>query len=138
MNTRFKLFIVTLLFAVTTAAAETAVIVHPSNSASIDRDAINKIFLGKSQSFSDGTGATPINQKDGSPIRSAFDKNVLDKTSSQVKAYWSKLMFTGKGTPPEEQAGDAAVKTAVAGDSGAIGYIDASQVDDSVKVVLSF
>ncbi|WP_019604474.1 substrate-binding domain-containing protein [Teredinibacter turnerae] len=138
MNTHFKLFIVTLLFAVTTAAAETAVIVHPLNSASIDRDAINKIFLGKSQSFSDGTSATPINHKDGSPIRSAFDKNVLDKTSSQVKAYWSKLMFTGKGTPPEELGGDAAVKTAVAGDSGAIGYIDAAQVDDSVKVVLSF
>ena len=46
-------------------------------------------------------------------------------------------MFTGKGTPPKEYAGNAEVKKAVAADPKAIGYIDKSAVDDTVKVILT-
>lgn len=53
-----------------------------------------------------------------------------------MKAYWSQLMFTGKAQRPRKVSGDAAVKSAVAGTPGAIGYISAGAVDGSVKVVL--
>ncbi len=120
------------------AAAEVAVIVHPSNSASLDQAEITRLFTGRGATFSSGAKATPLNLADGVPARAEFDSKVLGKSSSQMKAYWSKLVFTGKGTPPKELASAADVKAAVAADASAIGYIDAASVDATVKVVGKF
>jgi ABC-type phosphate transport system substrate-binding protein len=121
------------------ASAETAVIVAAGNSnGSMDSATISKIFLGKSKSFPDGSHATAVDQADGNPAREAFNDKVLGKSGSQLKSYWSRLIFTGKGTPPKQHANDAAVKAAVAADPNMIGYIDAAAVDGSVKVVGKF
>eukprot|EP01030_Chromulinospumella_sphaerica_P025982 gene25982-26155_t len=89
-----------------------------------------QFFLGKSTLF------TPIEHTDG-PLRNEFYKKVLDKDATQVKAIWSKLVFTGKATAPKELGSSAEVKKAVAADVSAIGYIEKSQVDDTVKVILT-
>jgi ABC-type phosphate transport system substrate-binding protein len=44
-------------------------------------------------------------------------------------------VFTGKATPPKELPSSAEVVKAVSADPNAIGYIDKSAVDGSVKVV---
>lgn len=59
----------------------------------------------------------------------------LDVT--QIKIHWSKIIFMGRGTPPTALPDSMAVKRRVAEDPHAIGYIDQSQVDDSVRVLLS-
>jgi len=127
------------LFASAITMAETAVIVSASNgNSAIDKATIAKIFLGKSKSFPDGSAATPIDQNDGSAAKDAFNSAILGKSASQLKSYWSRLIFTGKGTPPKQSGDDAAVKALVAGDAKLIGYINASAVDTSVKVVHKF
>lgn len=120
------------------ATAEVAVIVHPSNAAALDQAEISRLFTGRGNTFNTGSKATPLNQAESAPARADFDSKVLGKSSSQMKAYWSKLVFTGKGTPPKELASDADVKAAVAADPTAIGYIDAAAADTSVKVVAKF
>ncbi|MEQ3692081.1 MAG: phosphate ABC transporter substrate-binding protein [Thalassolituus sp.] len=128
-----------LLLSSQLASAETAVIVSNSNAnASIDGDVISRMFLGKTSKFPDGGQAVPIDQNDGTPARDAFNDSILGKNSSQLKAYWSRLIFTGKGTPPKQAGDDAAVKALVAANPNMIGYIDSSAVDDSVKVVHKF
>jgi ABC-type phosphate transport system substrate-binding protein len=118
------------------AMAEVAVIVHPSAGfSSLTEDDISRIFLGKSKSFPGGGQAVPVNQNEGSAARDKFNEAVCKKNSSQYKAYWSQLVFTGKGTPPKDIGDDAAVKAQVATNPNAIGYVDASAVDASVKVV---
>lgn len=118
------------------AAAEVAVIVHPSAGfSSLTEDDISRIFLGKSKSFPGGGQAVPVNQNEGSAVRDKFNEAVCKKNASQYKAYWSQLVFTGKGTPPKDVGDDAAVKAQVAANPNAIGYVDASAVDASVKVV---
>lgn len=120
-------------------SAEVAVIVSSNNSNSnISAADISKVFLGKSKSFPDGTQAIAIDQNDNSAARNEFNDKVLGKSSSQLKSYWSRLIFTGKGTPPKQVANDAAIKAAVAGNPAMIGYIDASAVDGTVKVVGKF
>lgn len=120
-------------------SAEIAVIVSSNNSNSnISTADISKVFLGKSKSFPDGTQAIAIDQNDNSAARDEFNDKVLGKSSSQLKSYWSRLIFTGKGTPPKQVANDAAIKAAVAGNPAMIGYIDASAVDGTVKVVAKF
>lgn len=122
-----------------TAFAETSVIVSVNNgNASIDKNTISKIFLGKSKSFPDGSQALPIDQNDGAAARESFNSNVLGKSASQLKSYWSRLIFTGKGTPPKQSGSDSDVKALVSNNPNMIGYIDSSAVDSSVKVVHKF
>ncbi|MGO4379406.1 hypothetical protein [Pseudoduganella sp. RAF53_2] len=118
--------------AVLPASAEIVVIVNKENPATrMFSEQASQFFLGKSAMF------TPIDQSEGSKIRSDFYQKVADKDPAQVKAIWSKLVFTGKATPPKEFKSNAEVKKAVADDPKAIGYIDKSAVDDSVKVILT-
>jgi ABC-type phosphate transport system substrate-binding protein len=113
------------------AFADVVVVVNAANSEAVSKDQIASVFLGKS------TALTPIDQADGSAIRGEFYKKVADKDASQAKALWSKLVFTGKATPPKEVASSADVKKAIAANPKAIGYIEKSAVDATVKVVLT-
>ena len=135
---RFNVVVMALaLGCASLAQAETALVVNPVNKDTIGLEDAERLFLGKVKAFPSGAAATPLNQAEASPAREAFDAAVLKKSASQLKAYWSKLIFTGKGNPPAEM--DAAgVKAKVAGDPTAIGYIDASEVDGSVREVARF
>jgi ABC-type phosphate transport system substrate-binding protein len=137
MKLFFRNFLVVVLLAwVAVVQAEIAVIVHPSAAmSSMSEDDIARLFLGKGKSFPDGSQAVPINQDEGSAVRDKFNEGVCKKNSSQYKAYWSQLVFTGKGTPPKDAGNDAAVKALIAANPNMIGYIDAGAVDASVKVV---
>jgi ABC-type phosphate transport system substrate-binding protein len=121
-----------LVAAALPASAEIVVIVNKDNPASrMFSEQASQFFLGKSAMF------TPVDQPEGSKIRTDFYQKVAEKDPAQVKAIWSKLVFTGKATPPKEFKSNAEVKKAVADDPKAIGYIDKSAVDDSVKVILT-
>ncbi len=116
--------------------AEIAVIVHPSvDISSLTQDNVQRIFLGKATRFANGQPAKPINQDAGNAIRDEFISKVLDKSQGQYRSYWSRLIFTGKGRPPQDEGGDDDIKKLVASNPDAIGYIDTTSVDDSVKVV---
>lgn len=127
-----------LLIAPLSANAAIAVIVHPSNSAALDNNTISRVFLGKLKSFPGGGQAVPVNLAESDPTTTAFNKSVLKKSGSQLKAYWSKLVFTGKGTPPKVIDSSAEMIKLVGSNPNLIGYVDASQVDGSVKVIATF
>lgn len=111
------------------------VVVHPDNSAAISSKNVQRIFLGKEKKFADGKETLPINQVSGAGARDTFDNEVLGRSSTQISAYWSKLVFTGKGIPPKEVDSDAAVIDIVASNPNAIGYVDEAAANASVKVI---
>ena len=126
------LLALSLLAAALPAMAEVVVIVNPKAADStMTKDQVAQYFLGKSSAM------TPVNQPESAAIRTEFYKKVTDKDPSQVKSLWSKLVFTGKATMPREVADSAAVKKAVAEDPKAIGYIDKSALDGTVKAVFT-
>ena len=126
---------IVLLFGSWSVMAETIVIVHPSNTAELTAKSVQRIFLGKEKKFSDGSETIPINHEPTSEVRADFDASFLRKSSSQVSAYWAKLVFTGKGVPPKEVANDAEVIDLVSKNPSAIGYIDDASLTDAVKQV---
>lgn len=103
---------------------------------SLRPDQVAAIFLGQTARFPGGTVATAIDQPIGSGQRDGFYQRITGKTPALLKAYWSKMIFTGRGQPPRELPGNAAVRQAVANDPGAIGYIDRDALDPSVRPVL--
>lgn len=118
------------------AVADITVIANPSVTATVSSKDVERIFLGKSSAFSDGSVAVPINSKDGNQARGEFDQTVLGRSTAQVSAFWSKQIFTGKGMPPKEVSSDEEMVQTVSTTPGAIGYVDSSAVNDSVKVLV--
>ena len=118
--------------------AEVEVIVHPSNAAALDKDSISRIFLGKTRGYPGGGEAIPVSMPKGDGAFDDFTKGVLGKSSKQLKAYWAKMVFTGKGTPPKEISSAAELSNLVANNPNIIGYVPAGSAGAGVKVVGKF
>jgi hypothetical protein len=139
MKYAIKTFIAALcLVANTQSQADVAVVVSADSAVTASPAEVSRLFLGKLKKFSDGTKAEIVYAKEGSSVREEFDKKALKKSPSQIKAYWSKLLFSGKGSPPKELTSDAEIKAKVASGSGVVGYIDAASVDGTVKVLTTY
>ena len=119
------------------AASELVVVVSARNPVTALRaDQVAAIFLGQAVRFPDGVEAAPLDQRIGSPVRDAFYLRVANKNPALLKAHWSKMVFTGRGQPPGELDDNAAIRRRVADDPSAIGYIERSALDASVRAVL--
>jgi len=119
-------------------ADEVVAVVAANNPVStLSRSQIADIFLGKMIRFPDGREVVPIDQVENSAAREAFYLKFANKTPAQIKAFWSKIIFTGRGQPPPEVSNGVEVKKFIAKNPDAIGYIEQKLVDDSVKVVLT-
>lgn len=120
------------------AHAQVVVVVNPkSATASMTADQVANIYLGKTTTLPSGATAVPADQAESAAIREQFYTKVTGKQAAQVKAAWSRLVFSGKGTPPKELGSSADVKKFVAGNPDAIGYIEKAALDGSVKAVLT-
>jgi len=126
---------VALLFS-NVVLAEIAIIANPGSGAeALNKKTAKKLFLGKIDSIPGMGSLTLVGQENSSPTKSEFTKKIARKGLDKYKAYWSMMIFSGKAVPPQELADDAEVKAYVARHADAVGYIDASAVDDSVKVL---
>jgi ABC-type phosphate transport system substrate-binding protein len=136
-NLIIKILTAALLMTVSLVQAEVAIIVNNSVSVqSITVDEAANIFLGKVNELPGGIRMVPIDQEDGQKVRAEFYNKVVKKDAAQLNAYWSRLIFTGKGEPPKKMADNADVLALVAANPNIIGYVDASAVNSSVKVLL--
>ncbi len=118
-------------------AGELVVIVSAKNPVvALRADQVADIFLAQVGHFPDGADAVALDQSVGSPLRNEFYAKVAAKSPALVKAYWAKMIFTGRGQPPKEAPNSAAVRKLVADNPALIGYIDKSALDASVKPVL--
>lgn len=112
-----------------------AVVSAKSSVTSLSLNQLTDIYLGRSARFPDGTPAIPCDLAENSPLREEFYTQLIGKSQAQIKAHWSKLIFTGRGQPPREVATEAGAKRLVAEKPNVICYIDRSQVDRNVTVL---
>ncbi len=115
--------------------ADIAVIVHPNNTANINASEIAKIFLGKKTRFDNLSKAIPLLPPIGNQTRINFLKYALSKNETQYSSYWSRLIFTGKASPPLEAATEEGIINMVSKNEHLIGVVDTSYINESVKVV---
>jgi len=117
------------LWASAATAADLVVVAHPA-AGPMTKEQVADLFLGKNQSL------TPIDQTEGSAVYADFYRKATGRDIAQVKATWARLVFSGKAQAPRQLSDSAAVRKAVAADPKAVGYIEKTAVDSSVKVVL--
>ena len=117
-------------------AGDIVVIVNKANDNAIDKDIVAKIYNGHFKNWPSGGSVANLALPDGNAETADFCKNILGKSQEHMKLVWSQMMFSGQALPPKQVASDAEMKKMVNGNVDAIGFIKASSVDDSVKVVI--
>ena len=117
------------------AADVVAVVSAKSAPILISKNQLMNIFLGNASIVLNGEPAIPIDQMEGSAVRDAFYAKFAGKSPAQIKAHWSKIIFTGRGQPPKEVTNSIEVKKRLIAIPNAIGYIEQDMVDGSVRVL---
>jgi len=112
------------------------VVVHRSNPvSSLSRAELSALFMRRTRRWPDGTDAHPV-EPPRSRVREEFSRAIHGKSLAYVTRYWHRVIFAGRGVPPDELASDAAVIELVKNQRGAIGYIDGdTPPGDDVKVI---
>lgn len=119
------------------AQAGYQVVVDSGNPESaFSQEEISRLFLKKTLTWSTGLKVVAVDQASSRAVREAFTRDVHGKSVSAVKAYWQKMIFSGRMTPPPELASDIEVLNYVRNNSGGIGYVSAgATVGTGLKVV---
>jgi ABC-type phosphate transport system substrate-binding protein len=132
----YGIVVACFLMAIPLALADVVAVVSAKSAiTTLNKSQVLDIFLGKTARFPDGSQAEPIDQSEGTSARDEFYTKLAGKSAAQMKAYWSRIIFTGRGQPPKALQNSAEVKKRLAENPTAIGYIDADMVDASVRVV---
>lgn len=113
------------------------VVVNEANAAvSMTRAEVAEAFLKKIIKWDDGLEVLPVDQASSSPVRESFTQSVYGRSVFAIKAYWQKMIFSGKATPPPELVSDSAILEYVREHEGAIGYVSTgAPVGDGVKTL---
>lgn len=121
----------------TVAKADVVAVVSAKSAiTSLSKNQVVDIFLGKTSRFPDGQEAIPIDQEEGSSAREQFYATYAGKSPAQLKAYWSKIIFTGRGKPPKAVSSSTEARKLISANPQLISYIERSAVDSSVKVLV--
>ncbi len=119
------------------AAAEELVIVTANdNVEELVLEDVARIFLGKVTRYPSGEQVVPLDLDPADPSYAEFARKVLNKTPAQLKAYWAKRIFTGKGKPPRSIANSEELRSLVSSDKRYLSYLDRNNVDHTVRWVI--
>ena len=112
------------------------IIVHPSNAVTaLDRDFVRDAFLKKVATWRSNETIRPVDLHRRLPLRARFTRDLLQKTPTQLRSYWNRLIFSGKGVPPPELASEEAVVSYVLANRGAVGYVSPGTNPRGARVV---
>jgi hypothetical protein len=112
------------------------IIVHPDNPAAVvDAARLRDAYLKKSAAWSDGRAIRAIDLSPRHAVREQFGRRVLKKTPSQLRYYWNRQVFSGKGVPPTQVDSPAAAIDYVLRHPGAVAYVPADADAGEAKVI---
>ncbi|MCL2635030.1 MAG: hypothetical protein FWD50_00145 [Betaproteobacteria bacterium] len=101
----------------------------------LTRNEVINIFFGRYRLFFNGREAQPADLEDSHPLRGQFYRRLVGKDVSEINAYWSRQIFSGrmqalpKVATPEEMS-----KWVVANPCG-IGFVEQGRVDARFNIV---
>lgn len=100
----------------------------------LSRDEVAALFLGKIRHSND-IPLMPFDSQDND-LRERFYQEVAEMSGMRVKAYWSRIVFSGQGRPPREISTSEA-HTKLTDEADALIYLPEDQVTPNMKIVFS-
>lgn len=137
MKRLFIIFFIFIAFTTYSFAQEYAIIANKSVSeSSIDKGTLAKIMDLNTTTWSNGSKIVIFDYKDNAAKSSYY--SYIGRSENALKKLWLKKKLTEGATTPIQVSDDNEMLNKVASTSGALGYIPASKVNDSVKVLGKF
>lgn len=132
MKTAIIIFLSTVvLYAI--SFGDEYVVISNSKMKDLSTAQIKAIFL-KKITVIDNINAVPVNLGAMDLTREKFENKIVEMNFERLKSYWTKEHYIGK-RPPVSMQSEESVKAFVKNVEGAIGYINANNLDNSVKVL---
>ena len=103
--------------------------------AAMTRNEVVNVFFGRNRLFFNGAEAQPVDMPDTHPDRTRFYSGLVGKDISEVNAYWSRQVFSGRMRPPAKVTTSEEVLKWVVSHPGGIGFVELSKADARVRVV---
>lgn len=118
------------------ALAELVVVVNARcGVAAMTRNEVVNIFFGRYRQFFNGRESQPVDLVDSHPDRARFYSGLVGKDLSEVNAYWSRQVFSGRMQPPYKAGSpEEALKLITTYPCG-IGFIELAKANARVRVV---
>jgi len=123
------------MFPYQTYADNLVIITSVKNTKNLPLKDVARIYLGKATLIPDGDKFVPLNLSPSNPLYAEFSRKVLNKSVNQLRAYWAKRIFTGKGRPPKVIEAPQELKEIIAEDERYLGYLDREMADRTVRWV---
>jgi len=124
------------LLSCASAQAELVVVVNARNGVAVmTRNEVANIFFGRYRQFFNGVEAQPVDLLDSHPDRARFYSALVGKDISDVNAYWSRQIFSGRMQAPPRVNTSEEVLRWVSSHPGGIGFVELSKADARVRVV---
>jgi hypothetical protein len=129
-------WIISLLLILPLAAQAELVVVtsHQSSITTLSENEVRQLFSGQLRAIA-GQRVQPLDLPGSDRHREDFYRKLMGRSPDQMRAYWTRLIFTGQGHPPREVASTQELTTLVSGSREFIGYLPASAVTENVRVL---
>lgn len=112
------------------------IIVHPDNpAAAVDAARLRDAYLKKTAEWNDGRAIRAIDLSPRHGVRELFGRRVLKKTPTQLRYYWNRQVFSGKGVPPTQVDSPKAAVEYVMSHPGAVAYVPIDVDPGEAKVI---
>lgn len=138
MKMRSLILVLLLHLSNAAEAGELVVVVNAASGAGqLSRDQVINIFLGRFRQFPSGLAAEPIDQPDDGPLRAQFYRLLVDKQMTEINAYWARLIFSGRTSPPLKAKSSDEVLRLLSSRRGGIAYVNKSEVNHLLTIVFT-
>ncbi|BAJ03650.1 hypothetical protein [Shewanella violacea] len=114
------------------------VVSRESHVESLTKSEVVDLFMGRYVNFPNGDKAKVFDLAPKSELKGLFYQKLVNRTEAQINAYWARLLFSGRNTPPKEtESADQLIHELLSSRHG-IGYISSQDLTNSLKVVYRF
>ena len=130
--------VLSLLLAVAAAPLQAQVVVVTADAGpvkALSRSEAEQLYLGRRTTLENGLSVSLIDLPSGA-VRNQFYQLLTGKNPGQIRAYWSRQVFTGRALPPREAASIEEARELLIAEPASIGYLPESGLDKRLRVLL--
>lgn len=133
----FSLLFLLMIAWTGSAQADLVLIANPAIAENtISREEAINIYMGRLRRFPSGASAQPLDLPANGTEKALFYRLLVNKELSDIDAYWARLVFSGRASPPHTVGSLQEMLERVAGETNVIGYVDRAFVDKRVRVIM--
>lgn len=136
--TLFACMLCALLSSGHSRADSFAIVANPALLDDISFEKLGHLFLGRSVEAANGVTLTPIYVSDNEELHQLFTRKVLNRSTSQLRSYLAKKVFTGKAKPPINASNITKLKEMLKENPGFIGYLPLDEYEGELRILYVF